>query len=90
MIITKVEALTITNNARYLKNHKDEAHLKLTLKGLDDNIRAAAQHGQYHSIWTTGGASFREEIESILKVNGFDMTFEEGSYRINWDPPNVT
>jgi len=88
-MITKAEALIITNNAKYLKNHKNEAQLKQLFKSLEDNIRAAAEHGQYRSVWTTGNASFIEEIENTLTANGFDVIYDEGSYNIKWAPPNA-
>jgi len=87
MILTKAEALIITNNAKYLKNHKDEANLNLVLKDLDSHIRVAAEHGQYHTVWSTGGALFRDEIENTLEANGFYVIYYEGSYTIKWDPP---
>jgi hypothetical protein len=86
-MITKAEALIITNNAKYLKNHKNEAQLIQLLKSLENNIRAAAEHGQNRSVWTTGNATFIEEIENTLTANGFEVIYDEGSYLIKWGSP---
>ena len=83
-MITKADALIITNNAKYLKDHKHEAQLKQLFKSLEENIRDAAEHGQYHSVWTTGNALFIEEIENMLRANGFEVIYDQGSYHIKW------
>jgi len=83
-MISKAEAVLLTNDAKYLRSHPDEAHLRETLENISAHIQAAAESGRDMCVFNMGSSSHEVEIEKTLKANGFDVTYNETSYIIKW------
>lgn len=83
-MITKDEAIKITNESVALQSNNRQARLELFLKDAETNIRDAAKHGRNRAVWSVGTNEFVEDILRTLRAQGFTVSYSVFSFTVEW------